>query len=49
MSRLEQITRAGYLVNVQWECEFDDAGRPEVLAQPRVHQSPLLNHIPGSN
>jgi len=35
MSRLKQMTRAGYLVNVQWECEFDDAGKP---AHP---QSPL--------
>jgi len=40
-SRLEQITRAGYLVRVQWECEFDDAGRPELLAHPLVQQSPL--------
>ena len=40
MSRLEQITRAGYLVKVQWEFEFDDAGR---LAQPIVQQSPLWN------
>jgi len=23
MSRIEQITRVGYQVNVQWECEFD--------------------------
>ena len=23
---VEQITRAGYQVKVQWECEFDDAG-----------------------
>jgi len=38
MARMEQIIRAGYLVKVQWECEFDDAGRPEVLAHP---QSPL--------
>jgi len=38
MWRLEQITRAGYLVKVEWECEFDDAGRP---AHPIVQQSPL--------
>ena len=25
-SRLKQITRAGYQVNVQWECKFDDSG-----------------------
>jgi len=41
MSRLKQITRAGYLVKFQLECEFDDAGRPELLAHPIVHQSPL--------
>jgi len=35
---LEQITRVGYLVKFQWECEFDDAGRP---AHPIVQQSPL--------
>jgi len=34
MSRLEQITRAGYLVKVQWECEFDDAGMPVVQQSP---------------
>ena len=34
MSRLEQITRAGYLVKVQWECEFQDAGRPIVQQSP---------------
>jgi len=33
LSLLEQITRAGYLVKVQWKCEFHDAGivRPELL------------------
>ena len=38
MSPLEHITRAGYLVKVQWECEFDDAERPI------VQQSPLRTH-----
>jgi len=38
MWRLEQITRADYLVKVQLECEFDDAGRP---ANPIVQQRPL--------
>jgi len=43
MARLEEITRAGYKVKVQWECEFDDAGveAPELLAYPTVCQSPL--------
>ena len=39
MARLEQITRAGYQVKVQWECEFEE--RPELLAHPIVRQSPL--------
>jgi len=45
LSRLEQITRAGYLGKVQWECEFDDAGivRPELYAHPIVQQIPLCN------
>ena len=25
MSRVEQIKRVGYLVKVEWKCEFDDA------------------------
>jgi len=38
MSRFEQITRAEYLVKMQWECEIDDAGRPDHRI---VQQSPL--------
>jgi len=34
------MTQEGYLVKVQWEYEFDDTGRPELLAHP---QSPLRN------
>jgi hypothetical protein len=33
LSRLEQITRVGYHVEFQWECEFDDgilASHPEL-------------------
>jgi len=41
MSLFEQIKRAGYLFKVQWECEFDDAGKPELLPHPIVLQSPL--------
>ena len=43
MARLQQITRAGYEVKVQWECEFDDAGieTPELLAHPALCQGPL--------
>ena len=38
MSRLEQITRTGYLVKFQCECEFEKAGivKPELLAHPIV-------------
>ena len=39
MARLEQITRAGYQVKVQWEYEFEE--RTELLAHPIVRQSPL--------
>jgi len=42
MSRLELITRAGYYVKVQWECEFED--KPELLTHPLVIQSTLCTH-----
>jgi len=43
MALLEQITRVGYQVKVQWECEFDDSGieTTELLAYPTVCQSRL--------
>jgi len=43
MARLEQITRAGYQVKVQWEFEFDNDGiaTTEQLAHPTVWKSPL--------
>ena len=45
MSRLEQITQAGYQVKIQCECEFDNAGivnqKPEWLTHPIVEQGPL--------
>jgi len=34
MSRLVHIMREGYLVKVQWECEFEDAGMPAVQQSP---------------
>jgi len=42
--RLEQITRVGNQVKVQWECLFDNAGivTPELLAHPTVCKSPLF-------
>jgi len=39
MSRLEQITRAGYQVKVQWECEFEE--KHELLTHPLVRQSSI--------
>jgi len=41
MSRLEQITRAEYLGKLQWEFELDDAGWPDLFANPIVQQGPL--------
>jgi len=41
MSRLEQVTLAVCQVKIQWECEFDDAEKPELLPHPIVTQSPL--------
>jgi len=44
MSHLGQITRLGYLVKVQWECEFDESGivkqKPEMLSHPILQQIP---------
>jgi len=39
MLRLEQITRAGYQVKIQWECEFEE--KPELLTHPIILQAPL--------
>jgi len=45
MSRIKQITRAGYQVKVQWESEFDASKiveqNPELLTHPIVQHSPL--------
>ena len=45
MSRIEQITRAGYQVKLQWECEFDTSKiveqNPELVSHPIVQHSPL--------
>jgi hypothetical protein len=44
MVRLEQITRVGNQVKVQWECLFDNAGiaTPELLGHTTVCKSPLF-------
>ena len=45
MSRIEQLTAAGYTVKEIWECEFDAAKiveqKPELLTHPMVRHSPL--------
>ena len=44
MARLEQITQAGYQVEVLWECDFDKgilADHPELKLHPVVQHSPL--------
>jgi len=45
ISRLEQKTREGYQVKIEWEREFDETGivrqKPELLNHPIVRQSPL--------
>ena len=44
MTRLEQITQAGYQVEVQWECDFDKgvlADHPKLKTHPTVQHSPL--------
>ena len=44
MARLEQITQAGYQVEVQWECDFDRgilADHRELNLHPIVQHSPL--------
>ena len=43
MSRLEQITRVGYQVKVQWECDFEE--KPELLTHPLVRQSRLCTRV----
>jgi hypothetical protein len=43
-TRLEQITEAGYKVQVMWECEFDTSilvHHHELQVQPIVEHSPL--------
>jgi len=39
LSRLEQLTRAGYQVKMQWDCEFEE--KPDLITHPVVRQSPL--------
>ena len=46
MSRIEEITQAGYEVNIIWECEFDAhkiiEKKPELLTLPNVRHSRLF-------
>jgi len=45
MTRIEQITKAGYTVKVIWECEFDASKiverKPHSLTHPIVRHGPL--------
>ena len=45
MTRIEQITQAGYEVKIAWECDFDREGiveeKPELLTHPIVQQAAL--------
>jgi G:T-mismatch repair DNA endonuclease (very short patch repair protein) len=44
LARIEQITRAGYQVEINWECEFDEgifARHRELKRHSLVQQSPL--------
>ena len=45
MARIEQITKAGYIVKVMWECAFDASKiverKPQLLTHPLVRHSPL--------
>jgi hypothetical protein len=43
MTRLEQITKAGYEVEIMWECEFDRNILPK---RPELRINPLLEHAP---
>jgi G:T-mismatch repair DNA endonuclease (very short patch repair protein) len=38
MARGEQIAGAGYSVEVQWECDFDENIRSELQTHPLVQQ-----------
>jgi len=41
MSRLEQKTRAGYQLKVQWFCEFEE--KADLLTHPVVRHTPLFS------
>jgi len=45
ITRLEQITRAGYQVKVQWECEFEE--KLELFTHSIVRQTPLCTRDVG--
>jgi hypothetical protein len=45
MPRLEQITRAGYQDEIQWECEYDTTiltRNPELRTHPMIEHGPLV-------
>jgi hypothetical protein len=42
MARLEQITRARYVIEEIWECEFDDGIMPK---HPELQVHTMVEHI----
>jgi hypothetical protein len=44
MVRLKRITKADYVVEVKWECEFDEIAQshPALQTHPVVQNSPLV-------
>jgi hypothetical protein len=43
MTRLEQITKAGYKVEIMWECELD---RDILPKHPELRNNLLVEHTP---
>jgi hypothetical protein len=46
MTSLEQITKAGYEVEIMWKCEFD---RDILPKHPELRNTPLVEHEPLNN
>jgi G:T-mismatch repair DNA endonuclease (very short patch repair protein) len=46
LSRIEQIKRAGYRIEIEWECMFDEARiveqNPELLVHPIIRHTLLV-------
>ena len=46
MASFERITRAGYEVEVEWECYFDNEIIPH---QPELKTHPMVQHSPSKH